>query len=138
VATEILTALPASHFAGDTLQFRISDSNYPAADGYQCHYVLLKEGTQVKLESSADGDDHLFAVSSTITASYPAGEYEWRSYFTNGTERYPYESGSITIKPNYTTQTEGLDTRSANKRLLDAVTATFEGSATKKSIGIQG
>lgn len=137
MAKTIPTTTPTRIFAGDTLEFKISLSEFPASDGWTLYYVLLKSGTQITFNSSADGDVHLIDVAPATTASYTTGEYTWQSYVDDGTDRYTVDSGRITIKADYSGQSSGLDDRSTIQITLDALESTLQGRASKTQLSVK-
>ena len=121
--------IPTSFTAGDTLEFSDSLSDYPASSGWVLSYVLVKDGSQISMSSTADGDDHSFSIPATTTANYSPGTYHWKAFVTNAPERYTVDSGVIEIEQDFTTQAQGFDDRSHVKKTLDALESVLEGKA---------
>jgi len=123
--------IPASFTAGDSLAYTDSLSDYPASSGWVLSYVLVKDGTQINISSSADGDDHSVSVLASATVLYDSGTYHWQAFVTKTTERYTVGTGIVAINPDFATQSTGLDDRSHAKKVLDALEAVIEGKAGK-------
>lgn len=128
---------PNEIFAGDSATWKIENSDYKASAGWTLKYVLLNSSGQILITSTASGDDHLIEIPKATTANYTAGTYEWRSFFYDSDEQYPYKVGTLTIHPNWTTQTSGYDTRSHAKTVLDAIEALIEGRASQDQMSIK-
>lgn len=123
MAAEVPTTEPRYLTAGDTWTWERSLSDYPAGDGWVLTYALVSTSALITLTASADGDDHLIEIAATTTAGYSAGDYDWQSYVTLGTERFNVERGTVTVRPNLATATTGYDGRTAAAKALDAINA---------------
>jgi hypothetical protein len=126
----ISTQEPFEITAGDTLKFKKILPAYPAKKWILTYY-LVKSGTQIVFTATADGNDFLINVPSSVTKSWPAGTYKLEAYVTKEGERYKVVSSTIEIKPNLAAYAEGLDTRSYVKRVLDAIEDTLVGRANR-------
>lgn len=129
--SEIPTAIPASFVRGDTVTWRVSLDDYPADDGWALSYVLVKDGEQKTVTSSADGSAHLVEISAVTSATFGVGRFAWQAYVTKAPVRYTIGAGSLEVCRNFAEETSGYDTRSTNRRILDALEATLERRATK-------
>lgn len=131
----IPTTEPKYFYAGDSVTWKISNSDYPASSGWTLKYDLVKSGTAVlTLTTSASGADHLISIASTVTALYTAGEYFWRSYVTKSTEKYGISEGFIEIKTNLTAATTGYDFRTTAKRVVDALESILAGDTSATNL----
>ena len=128
---------PTEIYAGDSVTWKIENSDYTASAGWTLKYVLLNSSKQITITSSASGDDHLIELSTATTGAYTAGTYDWRAYFYDDDEQYPYKTGTIIIHPNWASQTTGYDTRSHAKTVLDAIEALIEGRASQDQMSIK-
>ena len=133
--TDIPTTEPSEIIAGDTLKFKKSLSDYPAAT-WTLTYYLVKTSIQITFAGTADGTDHLISVANTTTANWTAGIYKWESYISKTGERYKIARGTIEIKPNLAAQTAGYDARSHVKKVLDALDSLLEGKASRDVMNI--
>lgn len=131
-----MPGIPETIYAGDSLSWTESAGEYPAPV-WTMHYVL--RGTSVlDIDSVADGIDHKFTVSATVTANLQPGFYTWQAFVSNGTgERYTIATGTVTVRANLAAQTAGFDGRSHVQKVLDAIEATMEGRATKSQESMQ-
>jgi len=123
------TVEPTSFYAGDSLTWKIENSDYKASDGWTLQYILLKSDTQIVLTSTADGDDHLIEVAKAVTAEYDPGSYSWRAYFYDADERYAYKSGEMKVELDWSDESSGSDVRSHAKIVLDAIEALIQGKS---------
>lgn len=121
------TTEPSSVYAGDTVTWTKSLTDYPAPT-YTLAYALVRDGGSISITASASGADHLVSVSAATSAAWVPGTYQWTAYVTSGSARYTVETGEIVIKPN--PAAGGYDTRSYARRMLDAIEALLEGRAT--------
>ena len=119
--------------AGDSLNFTVVQSTYPASAGWVLKYRLVPRavgGAAISIVGTASGDDHLIQVAAATTAGWAAGIYGWSSWVEKLGEVYTLESGQLTIAPDPRTVAAGTDTRTAAQAALDAITATLQGKAT--------
>ena len=118
--------------AGDTLDFTTSTPDYPASAGWGVVYKLIPRtaGTVITITSTASGADHLSQVGSSTTATWAAGTYSWVCYAVKAAERYTLQTGSITVDADPGVVT-ALDTRSSDRKALDAVNLALESYGSK-------
>lgn len=128
--SDYATEIPKTFYAGDTLQFVISLSDYQASDGYTLNYVLINSTAKITFPSSAyQTYDHLVNVSATTTSAYTAGVYRWQAYVTTtGGLKYTVDSGEIEILTNLVTQTT-YDARPDVQIIFEAIEAAIMGKA---------
>jgi len=141
MSATIPTVVPAQLVAGDTASWRISLTDYPAADGWALSYSLVRRtgGVLILIATSADGNDHLVNVLASDTASYLPGDYDVQAYATKTTERYQVWSGQISILPNFAAAGEGgLDTRSNARKIFDQLEAAILKISTAQASGASG
>lgn len=95
------------------------------------HVRLTSASNYYDLTAEADGAGGFeIDIPAATTADYSAGPYSWLAYVTNDSnERYSLQTGSIEVLPDLAVATQGVDTRSRNKRILDAIEALIEGRA---------
>lgn len=118
-------------YAGDTLEFTTSLSDYPASDGWTLKHRLAPRsaGTELDITSTADGDDHLTSVAAATTINWATGWYTVTTYVEKATERYTIERGQTEILAASTTLADGTDNRTHARKVLDAIEAVLEGRA---------
>lgn len=118
-----LTDIPASLTAGDSCTWRIEAADYPASAGWSMAYAFVNAHEYRRLASTADGDQHLFALTTAASGAFTPGRWEWQRYAINGSQRVTLASGVLTVAPNLDQQTLGLDTRSPSRALLQNLEA---------------
>lgn len=128
MSTVPLTAEPLSLYAGDTIAWQITVSDYPAT-GWTLNYNAVGSAGRFALTGIADGDTHIISAASAITALYPAGDYALIKYVTNGTEQITLERLPLTVLANLAAVTTATDTRTTNEKALAAIDAMLLGIA---------
>lgn len=127
--SEIPTYEPAVIAAGDTAKWRRNLPDYPASAGWTLTYTLVRAATRITISASADGDLHLVNVAASTTTGWTAGAYTWRAQVSKAGEVYTVATGTLTIRPNFTTATDG---RSHARKVLDGIEAVIEGRASSE------
>lgn len=128
-------APPARLFAGDSWAWEIADpADYPSA-AYVLAYALAPEagGARVEVEATAPNPVAVgFAVAAGDTAALAPGRWRWVLLATDAVHdtRAAFASGAFEVLPDPLAAT-AADTRSAARRILDAIDATIEGKVTK-------
>lgn len=130
---ETLPSIPSSFIAGDSLRWLLSYPDYPAAD-WTLSVFLVKDGEQIIIPSSADGDSHLILVPAAITADYSPGSYRYHASVSDGTDRVTVETGAIAVLPDFAEQTTGYDARDWLDKAIEALQASIEGRASKTQL----
>ena len=141
LSMDIPTTEPTSFTAGDTVKWTREISDYPA-DQYALKYVLqlLSGGTPIEISAAADGSSYAVTISAASSAAYAVGDYRWYGYVTDlatGLERYSIGSGSLTVLPDPAAFTTATDLRSHARKVLAAIEATLEGTATRDQLKMQ-
>ncbi len=117
--------------AGLNAEWEVDGGDYPASDGYTLSYALVNSAGQIVFDADADGDDYLIELDAATTADYTAGIYKYQVYVTLSDDKYLVEEGTIEVLPDFAAASDGLDTRSHVKTVLDAIEATIAGRAAK-------
>lgn len=120
------TAVPATLRAGDTVTWRRSLSYFPASDGWTLSYVLVKSGSQITINASADGADHVVEVPLATTAAWSPGTYTWQERATKAGKTYTNAVGVLQILASFAAATSGLDARTHAQKTLDALESWIE------------
>lgn len=133
---------PQEVIAGDTVKWDRNDlSDYPANDGWVLTYKLLNAAGKIEITASASGANHSVNVAAATTANWAAGSYVWQAYATKAatSERYKVDEGTMVVQANFAAL-NSLDSRSHNKKVLDAICAVIENRATldQESYSIMG
>lgn len=126
---DIPTTEPEKITAGDYIQWSKTLADYPAPT-WVLSYVLINSAAKITLTAAASGTDHLVTIAAATSAAYTAGTYKYQAYVTSGAQRYSLDPGEIVINPNYSAATT-LDTRTDNKKTLDAIVAVILGRASQ-------
>jgi hypothetical protein len=127
--SEIPTFEPATIAAGDTAKWRRELPDYPASAGWTLTYTLVRAAQRITFTASADGDLHLVNVAASTTTGWAAGSYTWRAQVSKAGEVYTVGTGTVLIRANFTTATDG---RSHARKVLDAIEAVIEGRASSE------
>lgn len=130
---ELETTEPTEVISGDTIQWKIAeDADYTIADSWVMTYAFVNSGNHFDITATDNGDNyHLATITAAESAALTAGMYKWQSYITKATERYPVDSGTLVIQPNFAAETGGYDDRSHWQIVLDNVEAVIQGRATR-------
>ena len=120
--------------AGDSINLQCDLPSFPASQGWTAAYVIVSPVAHFSFSPIAgpDGNSFVFNVPSVTTAAWGSGVYAIQGTVTNGTQRHTFDTGMITVTPDFATLPGGLDTRSHVKRVLDAIEAVIERRATEK------
>jgi hypothetical protein len=126
---DIPSTEPEIIFAGETVQWYRSLSDYPATD-YTLKYYLTGPAAITLSAAAYNVTDHLVTVSAADSSSWAYGQYSWASYAEKGAgatlERYRDRTGTIIIKT--------ATGKSFAKTMLDAIEAILESRATRKDL----
>ena len=133
MAYTVPTTEPEEITAGDTVQWTIDLSAYPAT-AWTLKYNLVSSDASAKnelIESTADGTTHAISIPKTTTDDYTAGDYKLEKYVIDigDTVRYSLGVSSVTVNPDPSSST---DSRSHVKIVLDAIQLNIEGIASKE------
>lgn len=130
---------PYVHVAGDTLDFEVEVPDYPSTDGWTLKYYLNARFTtptqaQIVITATAN-DDGTYQVqaSPTDTADWKPGAYGWarraEKVGAAQTLASSWEQGEFEVRQNPATATQGYDSRSHARKMLEAIEATLQGKA---------
>jgi len=107
---------------------RISVPAHPATDGFTLKKQIIPRtiaaGTAIAITATADGDEYVVNVPPSTTVSWEAGEYSWQSWVEKTGERYPVDSGLLTIKDD-PLNLDTYDARTPAEIALAACKAAF-------------
>lgn len=123
--------------AGDTLDQNVSVSDYPASDGWTLKYRLTPRFTSptqapitITASTNADGASYDVQASPATTAAWAAGFYTWARWVEkSGARQTLNESGTLEIKADPSATTQGYDSRTHARKVLDAIEAVIENRA---------
>lgn len=131
MTASIPTNEPQEVTAGNTVKWNRDDlSNYPANDGWVLTYKFLNAAGKIEITASANGVNHSVSVPAATTANWAAGLYTWKAFATKAatSERYEVDEGVMRVEANFAALST-LDSRSHNKKVLDAINAVIENRA---------
>lgn len=121
-------------FAGLTLRLTVNLAGYPASEGWALKYRFSPRvaGSPIDVSTTPSGVAHLLDVPPATTAQWAPGAYTCSAWVEHGNgEKHavPSESGQLLIKPNPTSLSAGVDTRTDAELALAAVQALLKGKA---------
>lgn len=109
MSTDIPTSEPLSFRAGDKVQWKISDDDYPASDSYVLKYYLTLAGEGlITLTAAASGDDHLVTITAVNSADYAAGLYTYQGRIELDTTKVTRREGMIQIYRDISQDSTGV------------------------------
>lgn len=112
--------------AGDTVRWTKTLADYPASDGWALTYTFINAAGKFTVAASASGADHAVNASAATTATWPAGDYDWRAQASKAGDVFTVAEGRITVRPSFGAAT--LDARSSARKALEAVEAYLANS----------
>jgi hypothetical protein len=127
----IPTVEPASVVAGDTVTWSKSLSEYPATV-WTLKYRLLNAAGKIDITATASGTDYLVSVSSTTSAGWAAGDYDYLAWVEKAGERVSVGSGRITVKPNLAALNT-YDGRSPARKIYEGLLAAYQTAVTARA-----
>ncbi len=131
---------PIKFRAGDTVEWDVSNSDYPAST-YTLKYYI-RGANALDVTAVADGENYTVTVTADDSIKLPPGIYSYQGRFESGTTHYTPEDmvGTFEVLPNLAAATAGTDARTHARIVLDAVNATLENRASKvqQAISIAG
>jgi hypothetical protein len=119
-------------YAGDTLLFALTFSDYPASDGWSAAFDFrAKDGGALTFSATASGDDHLVSLAPATTAVWPPELYSGTGKVSKTGQTFTVWKGKLEVKIDLSQQSSGYDTRTHARICLDAIEAVMEGKATR-------
>jgi hypothetical protein len=126
------TRLPDPIIVGDTLNFLVSSSLYPAPTWTLNYRLVPRSSTlsEIAFASAAEGSDHRINILPAASAVWEPAAYQWSAYFGDGTDRHTVDGGVVTLQADPAAIEAGYDGRSHVRIVYDAITAVIERRAT--------
>lgn len=121
----VLTSEPTKFRAGDTVEWTITDSDYPASAGWTCKAPFAGPDSFI-VESTADGDSFAFTIPSSESASITAGTYWAYHYFEKDGERHSSDKTVCEILADLSAVTGDYDDRTYEQQMLPLVEAAIK------------
>jgi hypothetical protein len=131
--------IPASITVGDSASWDDDPVDVSGIARTSADYVLtyaLRGPTDADLTAISNGSGWRTSLSTTVSGELEAGTYAWSAVLTKTGERYTVASGQIAVAANLAAASTPYDPRSSAKRILDALNAYLEGSATKNHLDV--
>lgn len=121
MSPSVLTALPASFPAGTTVELLITDSDFPANQGWAMQ-LILAGASKLTVDGQASGAAFAFTLSSTATAPLKAGRYHAVRRATKAGKSYDSAPVFVDVTPNIAAAGAG-DMQSYQEKMLAAIEA---------------
>jgi len=136
----IALAPPRAFVVGSTVQWRIKDVDYPAPDWVATLAFVASSDSQVITATDNGDGTHLVEIDDAASVLFVPGIYRYQVNVTDGSNRFSIRTGVIEALPNYADAGDGLDDRSPNARIYDAITAILVGKAStdQSSMSVEG
>lgn len=131
---------PLKLIAGTTVEWLIRADDYPAPTWTgELALVMDSDAQQIATTDNGNGE-HLVRLDPAVSALLQRGIYRWQVTLTDGTDRHPVQTGVLEVIADYAAINGGLDDRSDNAKLYDAITAVMLGKASsdQSSMAIGG
>lgn len=120
-----------------TTIFNHSESDFPAADGWDSFLILAKPGeTPKRIDATVDGTKFLYTISSALSAGWRAGYYDYAFYFTKDAERGSGIRGKVAILDNLAVEQPKTNAEAMVETLEKAV--LLLGATTDASVSFNG
>jgi len=134
-STNYPEGVPPLLVAGDTWLWKRTDLTDYATASYALTYTFRLEGTgatSIAVTASESGDEYLVEVAAATTAGYTVGVYQWQEYITRSSDsaRLTLSEGTCEVVANRSAAT--TDPRSHAQKVLAAIEAVIEGTASKE------
>jgi hypothetical protein len=123
--------------AGDTWTWTVSLSDY-SPQTYTLKYFLRGPST-LDLVAVADpsGSGYKLTATPTQTAALLPGTYAWQLCVFQNTDRTELARGTVQLVGDLQSADSGLDQRTFNRQMLDAIRAVMLGTASRKEAEYQ-
>lgn len=127
---------PTDIVVGDFVQWKRADiaSDYPTSEGFTAEYVarMEKGGVEefkVSQDAGSTDDYYLFSISSSTSATFFSGTYNWQLEITQASSgnRIVVDTGSFQIDPDM--DSDGADGRSHAQIMVDKIESLLQGKA---------
>jgi hypothetical protein len=101
VTPPVPTTVPSDFVAGDSWQFDLTFSDYPASTWDATAY--FRGVGSINIAATADGDTHEFRALPAATAGVATGVYRYFVKVTDGTDTFTVAQGAVEVLPNAAT-----------------------------------
>lgn len=123
--------VPAKFIAGETLKWRKSLPDYPATEWTLTYQFRSANGGatgQIDATATADGTGFVVIVPAATTAELMAGVYYFRAFVAKAGEVFAADQGQTQCEAAFY-DGAAFDGRSQARRILEAIDAMIEGTA---------
>ena len=117
------TCLPSSFAAGTSVEYTVSNADYPASSGWTMKLILAGKGKAV-ITATPNGDSFDVAIDTATSGPLPAGVYHAIHRFTNGSDVKNVAAGVVEVTPNLETASAG-DLQPWQEKRLEEVEAAI-------------
>ena len=116
--------------SGETVKWiRDLSDHYPADDGWTLTYTILDKTNRYTTSGTANAKKFDMVVSATTSATFAVGNYRMVGRVSKSGEVFEVYNGKLEVKPDLTV---AVDFRTHVKKVLDAIEAVLEGTASKE------
>lgn len=122
-------SIPSQIIPGMSISWTVSNSDYPADDGWVLYYRLTNKDDSYAFESTADGKDHLLQPDTSGFST--SGIFTVLSFFQRNEtgSKYQHKQETVTITKNILSG--AVDTRSDARKNLDAINEALLSASAK-------
>lgn len=118
---------PEDFVKGDTVKWRISETNYLPSDGWILTYEFASVGDHKQVVGTDNGDEtHLITISTTVSKTFKNDYYAYVGYVELSGERYTTREGGLQVNPALGQRISGFDGRSHARKTLDDIEKLIE------------
>jgi hypothetical protein len=139
VTPTIPSTEPTKLTRGDSTVWTRAFSEYLPADGWTLKYYFGSSTSVFSITAADNGDGSFLATVATIDSKkFAAGRWTWQAVVTKAAESITLDTGAIDIVDglSLTASGIGVDLRSQNRIMLDALIATLQGRATSDQLSM--
>lgn len=134
MALTIPTTEPRAFRQGELVEWTRSLTNFPASL-WTLIYTFRSPSHNFTVTATADGDTHAAAITAAASLDIPIGEYNWQAVANDGAVDFKeVDAGVLEILKDLATADDGFETRTFNRRMLDAIEARLLGTADRDDI----
>lgn len=121
----IPTTEPDRLYAGDTVKWTKTISDYPSSDGWTLKYSFRGPSALPDQTASASGSGYAIVIAALDTASLVAGTYDWTARVSKAGETYTVARGVFTV-----VLVAGATEQLHEEKVVEALKAVLEGRIT--------
>lgn len=134
MALSIPTTEPARFTQGEKVEWTRSLSNFPASS-WTLTYTFISPSHTFTVVATASGDSHAAVITAAISIDIPAEEYQWQALADDGAgDVKEIDGGFLLVIRRFSEESEGFDTRSFARRMLELIEARLEGTADRDDL----